>query len=138
LILHDDNATHYGATIVEVLMDLRVVFVNYKVESGIKEILDQTIDVCKVFKRPRGLTQSMLQSYKKFMDLGLFKCPIKKGKYFAVKAREKDFLENLELEGNFPNFIPLKGNYTFRYQVWTIVQKKKVNLIAGFDRFEFV
>jgi hypothetical protein len=73
-----------------------------------------------------------------FVDKRILNCPLKKGKYVVLRARPKDFLENVDITGKLPGYIPLKGKYVFYYKTFTTVQNKKVEIFKGLEVFEFI
>jgi hypothetical protein len=121
-----------------VLTDIPTLILNYKVISNERKFVEQTIDICKINKEPKGLTKNLINIVSETLDKRLLTCPIKEGNYVLVNVRKVDFLNSMKIEENIPGFIPLKGRYVLAYKIWTNLQKKRVNLFNGFEVFEFV
>jgi hypothetical protein len=132
------NSTHYGATIQEVLIQLDDVSYKFEIETDNRILVQQTINVCKLSSRLNGFYLKMFQLIASSPDTSVPTCPVKKGKYFAVQARPKDFLDSLDLTEKVPGYIPLRGKYFFSYKLLTTVQRRKVEIFRGLEVFEFV
>jgi hypothetical protein len=132
------NATHYGQVNLEVLNDITVLLFNVIVTSETRTIFDQSIDWCKMFADQRGgFIANILRRYSLLLDEKLLKCPIKKGKYVYLAAREVDFLNDPKLKEKFPSFIPAQGKYTMIITGKTVWRKKMVLLSKTFQTYEF-
>lgn len=132
------NSTHYGPVVVEILKDINSYLYNIKVESGSRTVLDVTFNLCKVFKLRRGFFKDITQNFIKLMDEKLLSCPIKKGKYVCIGAREIDFLNTMNVSDTIPRFIPSIGKYVMQIEGRTIVNRKSVSLFNATEWFEFV
>lgn len=105
-----DNETHSGEITVDVFQELPVVFFRIIAENPKQKFIDQTVNFCKWCKsrHTNFLIKMFTNYYEKYSNPELMECPIKKGFYIILKAREiitkpHDFL---------PSLLPLKGNIT--------------------------
>jgi hypothetical protein len=133
------NSTHYGPVTLDVMADIPVVLVNIIVESENRKFLDHTVKACQLFNGQRvGFIANLYKNYVKLVDKRLFRCPIKKGKYVLLAAREFDFFNIMKITGDVPSFIPTRGKYFIKFNGRTVLGKKTINLYKSTESYEFL
>jgi hypothetical protein len=114
------NKTHFETIHVEIFRDVDSLFPHYILSFSGKTFVDQRYNYCKFLKNPRnGVVINFLKEFNELADPRLLECPIKKGKFVALKPRRipSNFHDLIAL----PQFLPLKGIFNF-----TLILKTKI------------
>lgn len=99
--------------------------------------MEQTLNVCQLVKRAKGFTFNVIKNFLGYFDLRLITCPVKKGNYVGLRARNRSFLNDHKLLDNLPSLIRMEGELQFHHWSWTMKDKKQVSLMNGTSVYVF-
>jgi Protein of unknown function (DUF1091) len=131
------NQTHLGAIRAEIFKDLPNLYFQFKSEIKGKRPIEFFVNLCKWMKNRRANTLILFWTnfFENFMDP--FECPIKKGNYTILDARD-NHLNDKSVEGIAPIFFAMKGNnVTLTLTFKAKIAKKMELLYQSIEVFRF-
>lgn len=122
----------------EIFQDLPIISSRFIIETTERRIIDHVFNLCQWLKNPKGnfFIGLFEKYYKEVINPKLLQCPFKKGRYVAVRAREKNFQAS-EVQKSAPVYLPTKGNITIKSINKVKIGKIMKNLANITEVYEF-